>query len=129
MQDKTITNALLALRAQIIRGNLDGLDHVNALLVARGIDPAAQVVRKPRSANRMPRRGLASVIMDCLRDGPKRSRDVARYLAEREPSVIYAQGMRRVYQGLYRLGRQGVAVKHGRSWRIKELPKYPFASS
>ena len=37
MLDKTITNALIALRRQIIRGNLDRLDHVNALLAARGI--------------------------------------------------------------------------------------------
>jgi hypothetical protein len=31
MQDKTITNALLQLRAQIIRSGLDGLDHVLGL--------------------------------------------------------------------------------------------------
>jgi hypothetical protein len=40
MLDKTITNALIALRKQIIRESLDGLPHVDALLAARGVDPA-----------------------------------------------------------------------------------------
>lgn len=37
MQDKTIDNALLALRRQIIRSEGDGLDHVEALLTQRGV--------------------------------------------------------------------------------------------
>ena len=42
MIDKTITNALIELRKQIIRGRLDILAHVDALLMARGVDPAMQ---------------------------------------------------------------------------------------
>jgi hypothetical protein len=48
MLDKTVTSALLHLRAQIIRDRLDGLDHVNALLVQRGVDPATHLVRAKR---------------------------------------------------------------------------------
>jgi hypothetical protein len=48
MLDKTITSALLHLRAQIIRDRLDGLGHVNALLVQRGIEPSGQLVRAKR---------------------------------------------------------------------------------
>ena len=36
--DKSIDRALLAPRKKIIRGNLDGLDHVEALLAMRGVD-------------------------------------------------------------------------------------------
>ena len=38
MQDKTINNALLALRKQIIREGGNGLDHVQALLEQRGVN-------------------------------------------------------------------------------------------
>ena len=38
MQDKSINGALIKLRAQIIRGGLNGLVQVEALLIARGID-------------------------------------------------------------------------------------------
>ena len=37
MQDKAINNALLALRRQIIRENLDGLAEVETLLRLRGV--------------------------------------------------------------------------------------------
>lgn len=47
MLDKPIDSALLNLRRHIIRGNPDGLDHVEALLVHRGIDPAAHHVPLP----------------------------------------------------------------------------------
>ena len=46
MLDKTITSALLQLRAQIIRGRLDGLAHVQALLLARGVDLAGHYVAR-----------------------------------------------------------------------------------
>ena len=66
MLDKTITSALLNLRAQIIRGKLDGLEHVNALLVALGVDPAAQYVAgKAKPAFR--RSELRQIIFAALR--------------------------------------------------------------
>ena len=37
MLDKTITSALLNLRAQIIRHKLEGIKHVEALLIARSV--------------------------------------------------------------------------------------------
>ncbi|WP_159458612.1 hypothetical protein [Roseisalinus antarcticus] len=37
MQDKTIDNALLALRKDMIRNGGDGLTHVEALLTMRGV--------------------------------------------------------------------------------------------
>ena len=37
VQDRTIDGALLAPRKQIIRGNLDALDHVEALLALHGV--------------------------------------------------------------------------------------------
>ena len=118
MLDKTITSALLQLRAKIIREGLDGLPNVDALLISRGVDPQAQHVTKPRPANMLARRAMFQAITDCLQDGPKRGRDVAAYIAAREPSITYAQAMRRVYQGLYRLKAHGVARKDGGEWTL-----------
>jgi len=50
MQDKSINGALLALRKQIIRGDLDGLAHVEALLVLRGADLPAVLPAKRQDA-------------------------------------------------------------------------------
>lgn len=118
MLDKTITSALLQLRAKIILEGLYGLPHVDALLIARGVDPQTQHVTKPRPANMLARRAMFQAITDCLQDGPKRGRDVAAYIAAREPSITYAQAMRRVYQGLYRLKAHGVAIKTGDVWGL-----------
>ena len=48
MQERTINSALLALRKQMIRGEGEGLDHVEALLALRGIHPP-RVMRAKRS--------------------------------------------------------------------------------
>ena len=118
MLDKTITSALLQLRLKIIREGLDGLPHVDALLIVRGVDPQSQHVTKPRPVNMLARRAMFQAITDCLQDGPKRGRDVAAYIAVHEPGITYAQAVRRVYQGLYRLRVHRVAVKDGAGWRL-----------
>ena len=64
MLDKSITSALLALRAQIIRGNLDGLDNVEALLVQRGIDPAAHHVPRPIPRDSCKLRDSGGIVSD-----------------------------------------------------------------
>ena len=104
MLDKTITSALLQLRAKIIREGLDGLPHVDALLIARGVDLQSQHITKPRPANKLARRAMFQAITDCLQDGPKRGRDIAAYIANRELSISYAQAMRRVHQGRLAVG-------------------------
>jgi hypothetical protein len=53
MQDKSIDGALLAPRKNIIRGRLDGLAHVEALLLLRGVDmPRVLPVKRPDAARR-----------------------------------------------------------------------------
>lgn len=113
MLDKTITNALCQLRAQIIRGKLDGLEHVEALLLARGVDPAAQHVPQQIAQ----RRDTSRLAMAALRDGPKRSKEVALHvmaatgMPERQASAI-------MYQAVYNLHRRGLVVRDGRVWRL-----------
>jgi hypothetical protein len=86
---KTITSALLQLRAKIIREGLDGLPHVDALLIAPGVDLQSQRVTKPRPQNMLAPRAMFQVTADCLQAGPKRGRDVGLHLSPK-PSITYA---------------------------------------
>ncbi len=118
MLDKTIGSALLNLRRQIVRGGLDGLPHVEALLVVRGINPSCHRIAPPRAPNMFPRRELRRLITEGLRDGPMRGRDVAAYVSGREPSATYAQAIRRVYQALAHMQTAGMVVRDGKVWKI-----------
>ena len=115
MLDKTITSALLNLRAKIIRGNLDGLDHVEALLAARGVD--LPHVPKPHASNSLPRLAMMRLLVDALMDGPKDGVAAARYVAEHQPSISYRDAQRRVHQALARMVANGYAVRDGKAWR------------
>ena len=116
MQDRTITSALLNLRAQIIRGKLDGLDHVEALLAARGVD--LPHVPRPHADNSMPRLGMTRLLLSALRDGPKGGVAAARYVAEHQPTISYREAQRRVHQALARMVANGFAVRDGGRWRL-----------
>lgn len=115
MLDKTITSALLNLRAQIIRGKLDCLDHVEALLVARDIDLAAQHVPQQIAQ----RRDTSRLALNALRDGPKRAKEVAHHvmaatgMPERQAKAI-------MYQAVYNLHRRGLVKREGRLWTLAQ---------
>jgi hypothetical protein len=113
MLDKSINSALLALRAQIIRDSLDGLDHVNALLVMRGV-PRPRVPRKFAQ-----RQDTSRLALEALWTGPKRGYEVARYAAETTGDQLPDQ-WRRMYQALHNLRRRGLVVKDGRVWRLRD---------
>lgn len=64
------------------------------------------------------RQAMFQGITDCLQAGPRRGKDVSAYIAAHEPRITYAQAMRRVDQGLYRLKAHGVAMEVGEGWRL-----------
>ena len=116
MLDKTITNALLQLHAQIVRGNLDGLAHVEALLMARGVVPPR--IARAHAGNSLSRHAMRRMMVDALRAGPKGGVAAARYIAEHQPSISYREAQQRVHQALTRMVSNGFAVKDGRVWRL-----------
>lgn len=75
MQDKSINGALLALRKQIIRGKLDGLTEVEALLAIRSVPmPRVMPAKRPDVA----RRGeVRRKIYEATRSGPKTRSELA----------------------------------------------------
>jgi hypothetical protein len=70
MQDKSIDGALLALRKQIIRGDGNGLCHIEALLRQRGVHMPAVLPAKRKD---VAGKGLMAIwVMQALQDGKRR---------------------------------------------------------
>ena len=113
MLDKTINSALLALRAQIIRGDGKGQDHVEALLRMRGVPLVT--VAKPRPQLR----SMSRLVLDALRGGPKTGREISGYLVALT-GMTPAQVNARVHQALWRLAQAGRVAHEGRLWRMAQ---------
>lgn len=118
MLDKTITNALLHLRAQIIRESKDGLDQVDALLMVRGVDPAAQHVRRKIPRDCCAQREVKALVMQALRDGPKRPSEIGAHFMVCKPEIAPDRAMKRVYRAIYKMRDRGVGVRDGGLWRL-----------
>ncbi len=106
MQDKSINGALLALRKQIIRRDLDGLAHVEALLVMRGVDmPRVMPARRACAAGQGQSRAM---VLDALRDGPKLRKDIVRHVASRRPEIPPDVAYARVDRVLWKMRKVGL---------------------
>lgn len=116
MIDKTITSALLALRKQIIWDGLDGLEHVNALLMARGIDPAGLNTVPRQLAQACARRGIQMLVLASLRTGPKTHTQIATALVAARPSLEPGRVAACVYRAVYKLSDKGLVRREGRLW-------------
>jgi hypothetical protein len=116
MLDKTITAALLALRRQIIRENLDGLAHVEALLALRQVALPAVPRRKP--ADSCKQREAKTIMLDAFRSGPKTAEHLRAAFAAARPAVPPDRVMIRVFQAIYRMRDKGLIVKDGEVWRL-----------
>lgn len=109
--DKTTNVSLYYLRAQIIRDNLEGLEHVDALLRLRGLNPDALHV--PEKKNWPYRRGgLTVAVLEMLRQGPQTAPQIAAALDHRHSSVC---------QCLTTLEARGVVRREGSTWHLNAL--------
>ncbi len=106
--DESINISLYYLRAQIIRGPLDGLEHVEALMKLRGLDLEALPV--PEKRNRRFRKGqLRQAILDELRKGPRTSRQIAEAIGHDRNNFAHT---------LQTLKARGVVRLEGRVWKL-----------
>jgi len=113
MQDRTIKNALLALRKQMIREGQEGLEHVEALLTARGVHMPAVLPAKRKDAAR---RGYMRLqVMQAVRGGAT-LRQVAAHVASVRPELSERQAYIRSGQCLARLKARGLVTRKGRVW-------------
>jgi hypothetical protein len=113
LKPETITRALVALRADLIREGGPGLEHVEALLQLRGnnLPPVPQKAKPPHF-----RRGkLRVAIYAALRDGPLTGPEIVRRVSEAH-GIAYAALYRSVYAQLHVMRRAGRLTHEGRLW-------------
>ena len=119
MQEKSILNVLLHVRAEIIRDGLDGLEHVDALLIARGYDPASQHV--PKKIPRYFGRGKQhEMLFDALRAGQGTARELANRVAERHGGVDAESILAALHVTLTGMKRRGLVANQGAVWRLAQ---------
>jgi hypothetical protein len=120
MQDKSIDGALLALRKQIVRGDGEGLAHVEALLVLRGVHMPAVLPAKRKDVAR--RGHMAIWVMRALRVGPLPFRAVVAYVAMQRPELGIEAVRSRTGQAPYKLKYSGHVAQYfgpdGCLWRL-----------
>ncbi len=113
MQEKTIISALAHIRAEAIREGKPGLDHTEALLRQRGVDPDS--LPAPAKICRHFKRGeLQRAILRALQAGPKTSRQVTSFVYVGRASTANAS----VSVILSGLKKRGLVVREGMVWRL-----------
>ncbi|WP_104019491.1 hypothetical protein [Roseovarius nitratireducens] len=126
MQDRTIDNALLALRKQIIRDDLGGMDHVEALLQMRGVD--APRVMPPKRKDVARRGHMTALVLRALGEGGKTLREVVSYVCQNRPELPYTASYKRTGQALANLKKRGLVRREGRVW-LSKAADHPAATT
>ena len=116
IKDDTIISTLHHLRQVAVRDGLSTLPHIDAILLAHGVDP--ETLQTPRKTPKAFKRGeLHRLVLDVLRSGPQTGRQIAEHINAQRPSLTPAQAYKRVYICLNTLKRHGVVDHEGRVWK------------
>ena len=107
MQDRSIDNALLALRKQ---GGQQG-KLAEVLLEMRGIDVSMRYQERPAK-----RGETARFVLSMLKSGPKTCPEITDALDR--PDIRRSQKLQRVYMALVRLEAKGMVRREGRVWAV-----------
>lgn len=115
-KEETLVAALHFMRCQIVREGAEGLEHIDALLRLRGVDPESLPV--PQKFPKTFRRGqLTQAILRELRDGPLRGSELARRL---QGNLAYEDAYKKVYAALHRLKQAGLVINASSAWRLAQ---------
>ena len=109
MLDKTIDSALANLRAQIIRGKLDELSQVEALMQFRGL--SLQDVPRPRRADSARKGAMRLIVLGRLKEGPASLQDIAACAMAARPELTPEAALQRSGQVLAKLKLAGVVAR------------------
>ena len=115
LKPETITRALAALRAELMREGGLGLEHVEALLQLRG-NNLAPVPRKA-PPQQFKRNRLRLAIRIALRGGPITGPEIVKRIAASH-GLDYGEIYRSVYSQLGQMRRAGVLAHEGALWKI-----------
>ena len=116
MQDKSIDGALLALRKTIIRGKLDGLAHVEALLMLRDVHMPAVMPAKKADVAKCGQ--MSRLVRDALRGGPVTAMALTGIVAAARPEISPEDAIKRTAQVLCNMKFAGALVRDGRLWML-----------
>ena len=119
MQDKSIDGALLALRKTIIRGNLNGLAHVEALLALRCVHMPAVLPAKKADAAKSGH--MSRLVRDALRDGPMTAMALSGIIAAARSEISAEVANKRTRQVLCNMKFAGALVRDGRLWGLAHI--------
>lgn len=109
MQDRTIDNALLALRkVGGVQGKL-----AEVLLDMRDVPLPCFYQDRP-----FKRGDTKQLVMSALSDGPKTNSEIGRLIQSSRPDVTHKAAANRTYQALLRLEDKGVVCRNGKGWRL-----------
>ncbi len=112
---KMVNSALCNLYVELRRNCGEGLEHVEALLRLRGIEP--DNIRVPEKRKRIFRRGqLWRAVLEILRDGPMPSGQIAARLIAENPDKCPKQVRWSMYMTLRKLRTAGLVTHEGRLW-------------
>lgn len=115
-KEETLVAALHFMRCQIVREGAEGLEHIDALLRLRGVNPESLPV--PQKFPKTFRRGqLTQAILRELRDGPLRGSELARRL---QGNLAYEDAYKKVYAALHRLKQAGLVINASSAWRLAQ---------
>ena len=109
MQNRTIDNALLALRRQ--GGAQSKLAEV--LLDMRGVEIPTRQQLAP-----MKRGQAAKFVLTRLQDGPKRCPEIADVLQKERPDLRRELVLQRCFTALCRLEKKGLVRRESRVWKL-----------
>jgi hypothetical protein len=115
IKEDTIISSLHYMRAVTIRENAEGLEHIDALLRLRGVDPESLPV--PQKFPKTFKRGqLTQAILRELREGPLRGGELARRL---QGNLAYEDAYKKVYAALHRLKARGAVACERMVWAVR----------
>ena len=120
MQERSIISALCHIRAEIIREELDGIEHVNALLLARGFNPDSQHVQRKAPSNRCKHGEMKQLILAGLREGPKTGPQLAAFIHAQRPEISQEAAYKRVYIALAHHRSKGLWRRVDEGWGLAQ---------
>jgi len=119
MQEKTIINALLQIRREVLKRDPATLPHVDAVLTSRGIDVTGLSQRGTMPADTIRKKALKRFTLAALRQKPMLHVEIATLAAD-EFGLPYDTAYKRTGMGLARFKADGLVVREGRVWRLAQ---------
>ena len=109
--DERIERVLFFIKSEIVRDGLDGVEHVDALLQMRGIDPdkfkiPAKIPRIFKGRN-----GMRRAVLLALKQGPASTKEIASRICEANEGICVEETWRSVSVCLSGLKRRGTVTK------------------